>query len=126
MTDSNSTPTTQAPVDDKNPLDVLEDILKEAKAKGGKGDDQPTGPTPEELAAQKETEDLAAATQVMAQKKAEDQIQIVEQIKELQTISDTPEYKAKVGQEEGEKATKDAQDAASEGYQINQVGHSKV
>lgn len=123
MTDQSQT--TNPTSDDKNPLDVLEEILKDAKAKGGAGN-APSGPSPEELAAEEEARQLAEAQQVMAEKQNEDQQQIVQQIQELQTITQTPENQARLGQINDKKKKEESQKAAGEGFEIEQLGHSKV
>jgi len=116
-------PTSTPAGDDKNPLDVLEDILKEAKAKGAAKN---TGPTPEEIAAQEEAEALKQAQQMQAEHRVQDQQEILVQISELDTIKDTPEYQAKVQQEQAAKDEKAEEQQSQDGFQIYQVGHKKI
>lgn len=130
MTDSTQQPVSPAPTpapsgDDKNPLDVLEGILKDAKAKG-QGGTKPSGPTEEEIAAQKEAEELAKAQSVMAQKQVEDQQQILEQMDQLQAIKGAPENLAREEQIAEQKQEDDATEQAQDGFNIVQVGHSKI
>lgn len=122
MTDQ---PQPQTSTDDKNPLDVLEEILKDAKSKGGAGN-APSGPSAEELAAQEEARQLAEAEQVMSEKKKDDEEKLKLQIQELQTITDTPENQARVEQIEEKKQQEANQKVADEGFEIEQLGHSKV
>lgn len=124
----------QAPPD-QNPLDVLESILAEAKQKAGQkapagegsGMGQvdsppavttdpatppvPPPPTPEEIAA----------------KEAAHQAEIEQQKQQLMAqITQTPEYQAKV-QQDAEKAEEESQSSAGgDGFQIQQLQHTKI
>ena len=125
--DQQNTPATPmpkpaAPADDKNPLDVLEDILKDAKAKGT----NQKGPSPEEIAAQQEAEALQKAQQMQAEHRVQDQQEILAQISQLETIKDTPEYHAKVEQEQQAQEEKADEQQAQDGFQIYQLGHKKI
>lgn len=120
---------------DQNPLDVLESILAEAKQKagqkapGGEGSGMgqvdsppavttdpatppvPPPPTPEEIAA----------------KEAAHQAEIEQQKQQLMAqITQTPEYQAKV-QQDAEKAEEESQSSAGgDGFQIQQLQHTKI
>lgn len=134
---SSPTPPTDPQIpSDQNPLDVLESILAEAKQKAGQkapagagsgGNDQdasasgtttdpatppvPPPPTPEEIAA----------------KEAAHQAEIEQQKQQLMAqITQTPEYQARVVQET-EKAEEQIKSAAGgDGFQIQQLQHTKI
>ena len=114
--------------DDKNPLDVLEELLKDsgggaAGAAGGKGAE---APKPGELS----EEELEQKRQEFEQKQAEqaqvDAQQLAQQHELLKTIKDTPEYQARVQQQEEAAAESEQKQQASDGFEITQLDHDKI
>lgn len=127
QTQTSSTPQTAVKKNskgDQNPLDVLEEILNDAKNKGQKSD--PNAPTPEQIAAQKEVEELKKAEALMQERQQEDVQKMVEQIGELDSIKQTPEYQARVEQIEEKKQEEVSQQQAQDGYEIEQLQHTKI
>lgn len=112
------------PDDQKNPLDVLEELLQKTKAKQGSED-------PEAAAqVQKEAEEKAALEQ---QRLAEEQRQveldaqqIAVQRASLETLKETPQYQARQAQEAEAAQHKVQTLNAQDGFQIEQLKHTKV
>ena len=131
----------------QDPLAVLENILNEAKqktpngtTKSGKGkvstsptqaSGQPIAkpPSPEEVAEleveEKRQEDEEKQRQV--QLEAERLRLIEEQKQKLENeLKQTPQYQARVQQETEEKEEQSQHQAAGEGFEIRQLGHTKI
>lgn len=125
-----TTPSAQAP-NQKNPLDALEQILKEAKQKADQGKSGTTGEAETtEPPAQSQAEEEAAKLAVIHQKAAEqgvvDQQAIEQQLVALQQVVTTPEYQARVSQDEQKKVTDDERSKHADDNAIIQLGHTKV
>lgn len=123
-------PGQQAGDPQKNPLDVLEQLLSEID--GGKPGSAPatpekTGPTPEELAAAAleksriEFEEKQAAQKIIDDQKIEEQRQIL-----TQEMSSGAANVARAHQDEEKKAQVQEKVAADEGYEILQIDHTKI
>ncbi len=114
--------------DQKNPLDVLEELLKESQAKigppgGGKAADapaEPAGPTPEQLQQQAELEERLRQQAVL------DQQAIEKRRIELLGLKDTPQYQARVQQDQAKADDLQSKDTAGQGFQILQLDHTKI
>lgn len=121
--------------DNKNPLDVLEELLNEssnsgganvsASGKGGSGDGKPPEPTEEELAAQLEQkrvefEDMEEKHEVIDEQK------LTEQREAILGIKDTQAYQARVEQDSEKKQDEKKKVIAGEGFEIDQLDHTKV
>lgn len=113
--------------DDKNPLDVLEDLLNE-NSKGGSGSGDPKKPaekTDEELA--KELEQRRKEYEQKHQEQtAVDEQKLVEQRQAILSIKDTKEYHARVQQESEKQVESEKKAQAADGFEITQLGHTKV
>jgi hypothetical protein len=136
MSDSQtqSDPNTTAPAqasDQKNPLDALEQILKEAKqkadqGKGGVGNTSDSTEPPEQNQADEEARKLAVIQQKADEQGVVDQQAIEQQLVELQQVVTTPEYQARVSQDEQKKVTDDEKRLRADQNAIIQLGHTKV
>lgn len=124
--------------DQQNPLDVLEKLLDEidqGKTSGTKpksSDDAqvpavPTGPTPEEIAAQDQEQRRIEFEQKQAEQKIIDQQKIEEQRKALdeEMASGTANI-ARASQDEEQKSKKSEKIQADEGFEIVQLDHTKI
>ena len=106
----------------KNPLDILEDVLKDVKntAKGRqiKASDQ----------AEKQAEDQKKAelAEFRKQKQAEDAARIKLQLHKMKTISQLPAEQARQAQEKAEKIDYQKKQLDQKGYEIRQLTHTKV
>ncbi len=106
----------------QNPLDVLEDILNDAKKKSGGGDPDEAKKKAEEEEAQK----LAEVEAAEQQQRAKDAQALKQQIAGLSAIKETPQYQARLEQD-AEKQEQQQQDQADgEGFEIRQLGHTKI
>jgi hypothetical protein len=118
----------------KSPLDILEEILRESKDQGGGGPagpgqpPEPEGPvvgedglTDEERAAQQAEREAEKERQ-----RQEDAAALQQQLQALKTIDQTPQYQARVAQEQAEVAADAAKDAALDGFEIFQLKHTKI
>jgi hypothetical protein len=125
--------------DNKNPLDVLEELLNQANSSKGGANSAGGGPaaaTPDEAqkAKEKAEEDLAKELEAkrlefekqQAEQKVDDEQKLKEHREAIIKIKDTDQYKARV-QQDSKKLNEDAQKVvASDGYEINQLDHTKV
>lgn len=113
--------------DDKSPLDALEQILKDVKAKGGGADDKKKA---EEEAAEKERQEEEKKQQELArmneEQTAEDQQKIAEQIKNLQNVIQTPEEQARQTQSQEKKEIDKQKQGDMDKNAIYQLGHTKI
>jgi hypothetical protein len=103
----------------QSPLAILEEILDESKKASSAQD---------AAQEQKATEaaQLAEAKANMAAKIEQDQTLIQQQLAQLQTIQDTPQYQARMTQEEAKKdQAEDSQDGLA-GHEIRQIKHTKI
>lgn len=124
-------PAAPAGDDQKNPLDVLEELLAQSQASAGGGAPalgqpatNPTAPPEPDSAevARQEAERQAAA----AQQEQVDQQEIAAQRQALEAVKETPEYQARVQQIEEEKAEQTQQHANQDGFEVNQLEHKKI
>lgn len=130
QSDPNATAPAQAQ-NQKNPLDALEQILKEAKEKAGQGKGEGTNTSDaSEPPVQTQAEEEAAKLAVIHQKAVEqgvvDQQAIEQQLSALQQVVATPEYQARVSQDEQKKVTDDEKSKHADANAIIQLGHTKV
>lgn len=110
--------------DQKNPLDVLEELLQKTKEKQGLGED-----TAAEQAEREEAEKAAIEQQRLeeAQRQAALDAQgILDQRASLKTLQDTPQYQARMAQEAETQQNKQQTLTAQDGFQIEQLKHTKV
>lgn len=122
-------PTASGGAPQKNPLDVLEQLLSEID--GGKPGSTPvpekTGPTPDEIAAAElekrriEFEEKQAAQKIIDQQKIEEQRQIL-----TQEMSTGVANVARAQQDEEKKVQEEEKASADEGYEILQIDHTKI
>lgn len=112
----------QTKSDDKNPLDVLEELLKDSGAGGAKTDPAKPAELTEEELEQKRIE----FEQKQAEQAQVDAQQLEQQKELLQTIKDTPQYQARVQQQEEAAAESEQKQQASDGFEITQLDHDKV
>ncbi len=114
----------------KNPLDVLEQLLSEID--GGKPGSapaaaKPTGPTPEEIAAAElEKRRIEFEEKQAAQKIIDDQM-IAEQRQVLaQEMSSGVANMARAQQDEEKRTQQEEKKSADEGFEIVQIDHTKI
>ncbi len=124
MADDAQTPPAQ---DDKNPLDVLEELLKDSGSGSGSGSSGGAAPAKEgELT----EEELAQKRLEFEQKKADqavvDTADIEKQKALLETITQTPAYQARVQQEEAAVEQTVKNEEAAVGFDIKQLEHDKI
>lgn len=114
----------------KNPLDVLEELLNDAKA-GAQAPagvapaapdqsatplaaPEPAGPTPEQLA------------QMEAEREAQDQAEAQAKLNEIQSVQSTPEFQARIQQDQAAVQQKAQETTAQDGFEIIQLDHTKI
>lgn len=127
MTDDQQQTTTPPATDDKNPLDVLEELLRDSGGGGASGGAAAPAPSkPGELT----EEELAQKRVEFEEKKAEqtviDSEQLAKQQELLKTLKDTPQYQARVQQEEEKVEESQKAAVASDGFEITQLDHDKI
>ncbi len=98
----------------QSPLDVLDQILNDAQTKAAT-----------QQSAQEE-EEKKKLEEAVEQQKQEDQAKLQEQIAELQTVKESPEYQAKVQQDQHAVVQAEEHAQEMEGMDIVQLGHTKV
>lgn len=103
----------------KNPLDVLEEILNQSKK-------EDTAQQAEAQQAAAEQAEMAQAQQEMAAQRREDQAKIQQQLEQLKTIEDTPQYQARVEQEAAKVQEKQDSENGTKGNEIRQIQHTKI
>lgn len=104
----------------KDPLDVLEDILADAKKVAGDANQAKKDAEAEEQ--RKEAEMKAQ----MEQHAAQDAATLVIQQQELSQIAQTPEIQERIRQDQEKKQEEQAEKVAAQGYDIKQLGHTKL
>ncbi len=113
---------------DSNPLDALEQILKEAKAKAGS--EAPVAAAPATPSPDKQAVDEAAKKAELAvlgkERDAVDQISITEQLANLRGVVEMPAYQARVAQDEAKKQQDDSKQEQADKFAIHQLGHTKL
>lgn len=112
--------------DDSNPLDALEQILKDAKAKGGGKADSKEAEEAALRAQQEEQHKQEEMARLAAEQKLEDQKMLAEQIKNLQSVSETPEEQARVAQSADKLKEEEDRHELQEENAIHQLGHTKI
>lgn len=124
MTDDQQTP---APAtDDKNPLDVLEELLKDSGGSGGGGAQPAQTPQNGELSEEELAQKRAEFEQKQVEQQQVDAQKLAQQHELLKTLKDTPQYQARVHQEEEKVQEKEAEEQAADGYEVTQLKHDKV
>jgi hypothetical protein len=134
-----ATATAPAAGDQADPLAVLEDILKEAKQKKGEQTEDNTQETgvekaepespdqPEEVSPEEKARLQAQEAALQAQAQARDASEIEAQRQKIsQEVMNSPQYQAKVSQEEEKKQESDDKTAGEDGFDIKQLGHDKI
>ena len=115
-----------------NPLDALEAILQQAKTK-------PAGGTPGVAPAPAASTqlDAAAVAAAEAQKEAElaaleatqkagDAVQVQAKLADLQQVTQSPEYHARVEQDAAQQQAHATQQHDQAEFEIHQLGHTKI
>jgi hypothetical protein len=128
----------------KSPLDILEELLNDTKAKGGaKGKSSaalpgvnpgvPDGGAADEAAeAAAKAEEAAKAAEeaerqrIIAQRKLEDEQHLIAQRAAMEELKNTPQYQARVQQDQQEEEEHKQHDEAVQGYEIKQLEHKKI
>jgi hypothetical protein len=111
----------------KSPLDVLEEILGKPGAGLSDADraqaDQKVAETLADQEQAKLQEQLAVEEQ---QQRAEDEAAILQKKQELATVTQSPEYQARVQQEQQEVQAEAAAEEALDGFEIHQIEHTRI
>ena len=102
----------------KSPLDILEDVLKDAKSVSKAKQDVAQVDNDK-----KQQQELA---QLREQKAAEDEHLIQEQLVKMKQISQMPSEQARQAQDKAEQTESKKQKSSQEGYKIHQLGHTKA
>ncbi len=118
-----------APADDqsqKSPLDILEELLKESGNSGASS--QPTAPAaePGQPTEEEKAKKLEELQEKMAEQAIEDKENIAKQQELLESLKQTPQYQARVQQNEEKAQTEADKDTAGQGFEITQLKHDKV
>ncbi len=122
----------QAPAG-KSPLEMLEEMLQATQAQQPAATPAPTqtaaAPAPQAGATPPVAEpqlDPAVIAQAQADSNAQDQVDLKAKLEELKTISQTPEYQARVAQNQAAVNEEAQQQSAIQGYEIHQLDHKKI
>lgn len=115
----NTPQTASAP--NKNPLDILEEMLQQ---KGGADDPAPTSPSVDSVA--EEAAQLAEVKAMEEQRVARDQAELTARQAELAMATQSTEYQARVQQDQATQEKSSADAAASRGYEVKQLQHTKI
>lgn len=124
----------------QNPLDVLEKLLDEidsGKGSGGQskgvagGAQAPAGPTPEEIAAKEAEEELERRRIEYEEKQAQQQVIDQQKIEEQRQalVEEMQHGTANVAREQQDKEKAEKQEEAKqagEGFEVVQLGHTKI
>jgi len=102
----------------KSPLDILEDVLEDAKSAS-----QAKKAAKQAEAEKKQQAELVAMRE---QKRAEEEVLIQEQLSKMKEISQDPAAQARRNQIKAELAKARDQESSQDGYEIHQLGHKKV
>ncbi len=137
-------PASDPPADQKSPLDILEEILGDAAKKGGAGaaagavptSDAPNTPADPTMSADRQAqpppppqEPAMTIEEAEAIKQAHleaDQVALQQKVAELQTITQTPQYQARVEQNTAAATTSEEQTNSQAGFEIVQLEHKKI
>lgn len=130
QTTSKSTSTGQS---GKSPLDALEELLQNAKSKGGapgtklSSPDRPGGNITESTPEKSEKEILAEIEIKKQALKQQEQVLIQQQVVAMQQeASVSPQVKARTQQDQQAAEQKQEKQQVAQEYQIRQLGHTKV
>lgn len=105
----------------QNPLDVLEELLKN---KGGQTDDDKAAA---QVAAEQAAKEAEVARLAEAQKREQEAAaKLLEEQAKLKQMNLTPEYQARVQQDEALKAGESQKQADLSGHEIRQLEHSTI
>ena len=128
MTDDTQQPTATPAADDKNPLDILEELLKDSGGGGAAGGSKPAAEPskPGELTEEELAQKRAEFEEIKAEQNIEDAEQLVKQKELLKTLTQTPAYQARVQQEEEKVVETKTAEEASAGFEITQLDHDKI
>ncbi len=133
MTDAplvpNAAVPTTAPAADQNPLDALEAILQQAKAKADPGMADPNAaptPDPAALAAAEDARKQAELEQLQAENKVIDEAQLKAELELLRNVGSTSADQARVSQNEARQLDQDERAEKKAEYTIHQIGHTKI
>jgi hypothetical protein len=108
------TPTAAPAPGQTSPLDVLDQILNDAQSKAAA----------QETA--KEEEEKQKLQAEVERQKQEDQAKLQQQITELKTVTQSPEYQAKVDQDKQAAVQAEEHAQQMDGMEIIQLDHKKV
>lgn len=124
MTDDQQT--TPPATDDKNPLDVLEELLKDSGGSGSGGSQPAQDPQNGELSEEELAQKRAEFELKQQEQQEVDAQKLAQQQELLKTLKDTPQYQARVHQEEEKEQEKEAEEQAGDGYEVTQLKHDKI
>lgn len=113
---------------DQNPLDALEAILQQAKAKANPAGD-PTAaamPDPAAEAAAEEAKKQAELERMQAENRIKDEVKLKAELALLQNVGSSSEEQARVAQNQARQQDQDQQAALKAEYTIHQLGHTKI
>lgn len=103
--------------DDKNPLDILEEILQENK----KGQE-----VVEKAEAELESRQQAEQAAIIEQQRQQDEVALQQQLTDLQNVAETPEIKAREETRVKEAEEAEQQKQEETGFEIKQIDHTKI
>jgi hypothetical protein len=118
-----------APAADQNPLDALEAILQQAKAKtDATAPDLNAAPEPDPvaLAAAEDARKQAELEQMEAQNKAQDAIKLKAELELLKNVGSSSADQARVAQNEARQIDQEEKADKKAEYLIHQLGHTKI
>lgn len=115
-----------APPVGQNPLDALEQILQQAKAGKGGGAAAQAADEEAKAAEQKKQEEQAQFLALQEQKRKDDAVAMMQKLEELKMVKQTPQYQARVEQDQKKESDQQQHDADIDGYEIEQLSHTKL
>jgi hypothetical protein len=113
-TQTAGSPTPAAPADGKSPLDILDQILKDAQTKA------------DGAAADKSAEDLKVLEAERERQRLEDEQNLKEELGKIEGMKDSPQYQAMQQQKEEQKEENTQRAQAMDGMEIVQLEHKKL
>jgi hypothetical protein len=108
----------------KSPLDILEEILQQKDGAGGTA--EPVVAQPAVDPAAQEAAQLAEIKALEQQHLVQDQAELAVRQAELATATQSTAYQARVQQDQASQQESKAHATASEGYDIQQLQHTKI
>lgn len=113
---------------EQNPLDALEAILQQAKAKANPaGDATAAGmPDPAAIAAAEEAKKQAELERMQAENRIKDEAKLKAELALLKNVSNSSEDQARVAQNEARQQDQDERAEKKAEYTIHQLGHTKI